>query len=161
MVLQSFSWLHFLIAAVLLSLVWYLVVWLMFFRRRPAGAGAVSPAESLPHGWQDRVDVLEDGLVGKPVPDPGVSLVAADEFGFGGPGKDLQLGVLADVQEEIKSACRDLEYSVGTKEDFYERFALIRGRYAIPAGSRQALNEFIREHVPFYLSEDELEHLWL
>ncbi len=167
MLLSNFSWQVFLLAAVLLSLLWYAGVWLLFYRKKPAGASA-----PLPHGWEDEVDVLEganverrsgdlvDDLMGLSALAHGVSVLEAEDFSFGVP-EETKLGVLPDVQEEIKTACRAVEAGVGGKPEFFALFALIRERYAIPQGSRELLNEFIREHVPFFLAEQELEDLWL
>ena len=155
MLFNNFSWQDFLLAAAVLSLVWYAGVWLFCYRRK------VSVSEiPLPHGWQDDVDVFEDDLMGKPVLEYGVNVVDAGDFSFSLP-EQAQLGVLPDVQEEIKSACRELERDLGDKETFFELFRGIRDRYPIPEASRELLNEFIREHVPFFLAEEELEGLWL
>lgn len=157
MLLSNFSWQDFLLAAVVLSLLWYAGLWLLFYRKKQLVSDA-----PLPHGWESQVDVLEGGeddLMGKPALEHGVSVMDAEDFSFGVP-EEAKLGVLPDVQEEIKSACRAVEAGVGGKPEFYALFALIRERYAIPEGSRELLNEFIREHVPFFLSEQELEDLW-
>ncbi len=158
MLLANFSWQDFLLAAVLLTLLWYVGVWLLFYRKRSVSAGA-----SLPHSWQGQVDELgvsaEDGLMGKPALAAGVSVLEAEDFSFGVP-QEAKLGVLADVQEEIKTACRAVEAGVGGKAEFFALFAMIRERYVIPESSQELLNEFIREHVPFFLSEGELEDLW-
>ncbi|PWG80811.1 hypothetical protein [Pararcticibacter amylolyticus] len=159
MLFNNFSWQEFLLAAAVLSLVWYAGVWLLFYRKK-------TPATDvpLPHGWQDEVDVLEnvpkDDLMGKRALERGVSVVDAGDFSFGLP-EQSRLGVLPDVQEEIKSACREIERDLGGKEEFYALFRSIRDRYPIPEASRELLNDFIREHVPFFLSEEELESLWL
>lgn len=155
------------LAAVLLSLLWYAGVWLLFYRKKPVAASA-----PLPHGWEDKVDVLDganletrsaglaDDLTGLSALAHGVSVLEAEDFSFGVP-EETKLGVLPDVQEEIKTACRAVEAGLGGKPEFFALFARIRERYAIPLGSRELLNEFIREHVPFFLSEQELEDLWL
>lgn len=156
MLLQNFSWQDFLLAAAVFSLVWYLVVWLLYFRGKQ-----VAFSSPLPHKWQDKVDDLDEGIMGRPVLAQGESEVSAEDFGFAPVSKDEQLGVLPDVQEEIKTACRQLEAELGGKEMFFDLFRGIRERYEIPVGPRDLLNEFIREHVPFYLSESELEDLWL
>jgi len=157
MLFNNFSWQDFLLAAVVLSLVWYAGVWLLFYRKKKPALLTDTP---LKHGWQDEVDILEDDLMGKPALAPGVNVVEAGDFSFGLP-EEAQLGVLPDVQEEIKAACRELERELGGKDTFFERFRAIRERYAIPEASRELLSEFIREHVPFFLEEEELDGLWL
>jgi hypothetical protein len=112
-------------------------------------------------GWEDQMDVLQvgvDDLMGKLALEHGVSVMDAKDFSFG-LLDEAKLGVLPDVQEEIKSACREVEAGVGGKPEFFASLAGIRERYAIQEGSRELLNEFIREHVPFFLSEQELEDL--
>lgn len=156
MLFKHFTWQDFLLAATLLTLVWYAGVWLLFYRKPKQLAET-----PLPHHWEDEVDRFDGELMGKPVLEPGVSVLEAADFAFGPPEKEAQLGVLADVQEDIKTACRGLEANLGTKEDFFLAFRLIRERYAIPENAREALGEFIREHVPFFLGEEELEDLWL
>jgi hypothetical protein len=134
MLFNNFSWQEFLLAAVVLSLIWYAGVWLFFYRKKTLAADA-----PLPHGWQDEVDVLEnvpeDDLMGKPVLEHGVSVVDAEDFSFGLP-EQSRLGVLPDVQEEIKAACREIERDLGGKEEFFALFSAIRDRYPIPESSR-------------------------
>jgi len=122
------------------------------------------------------------GLMGKSVPDEGVMELEASAFGFaddsgGDSGKPVatngldgtlvsdpadQLGLLADVQQEIKEVCRVLSEKDGDKQDFFSMMELVKAKF--PAiGShplRGSLLGFIREHVPFYLSSAELEDLW-
>jgi hypothetical protein len=107
-----------LIAAVVLSVLWVLGVWLIYWR--PTTQGGVNSRkdveDALPHSWQDEVDelkVLDDGLLGKSALDHGVSVMEADEFSFvpvekdrGERGEPDLLGELADAQEEIKGICR-------------------------------------------------------
>ncbi|HVW98707.1 MAG TPA: hypothetical protein VHA56_22255 [Mucilaginibacter sp.] len=156
MLFKSFSWQDFLLAATVFSLLWYAGVWLLFYRNKKR-----MPVTPLPHPWQDEVDELGDGLMGRSAPEPGTSVLEAEEFGFGPVSGEQQLGVLPDLQEDIKAACRELESKLGKKEDFLEAFRGIRSRYAVPEGVQDSLNEFIREHVPFFLSDEELDGLWL
>jgi len=159
--LKAFSWQDFLLAATLLSLIWWLGIWLLYYRN--TGAKNLVP---LGHSWSEEVDDLgkESGLMGKAVLEQGVSMVTAEDFSFGAPVSDQgeQLGDLADLQEEIKSICGILEVEDGTKEDFFLLFEMIRKKYPKIASSPSlsSLHVFIREHVPFALSEEELENLW-
>ncbi|ETZ20151.1 hypothetical protein [Pedobacter sp. V48] len=164
--LKAFSWQDFLLAATIMSLLWWLGIWLLYFRKPVVGASL-----PLSHSWANEVDELGAAdLMGKPALDSGVSVVEADDFSFGAPladegapDQEEQLGDLADVQEEIKTVCRILAAEDGTKEDFFSLFEMIRNKYPriTSSPSLAALNGFIREHVPFALSKEELENLWV
>lgn len=168
--LKTFTWQDFLLAAIVLSLVWYAVIALLFYRKevlRFLSGKKNKDAEPLPHGWQDEVDELETDLIGKSVEDEGVSVLEADDFSFvprEESGSYLDpLGDLADVQQEIKSICRILEKEDGSKEQFFSLFEIIRNKYP-KVGASQLLpqiNDFIREQAPFYLSDEELDNLWV
>ena len=154
MLFQNFSWQDFLLVAVLLSVLWYGLVWLYFFRKKPVMVG---------DGFNDAVegvDLVEEELLGKPVLAEGETLVSSDAFGFSGPDQVEQLGVVADVQEEIKHCCRELESSLAKKDAFLTALAAVLRRYPVPFDTRGPLEEFIREHLPFFISEDELSALW-
>ncbi|WP_448635219.1 hypothetical protein [Pedobacter panaciterrae] len=159
--LKTFSWQDFLLAATLLSLIWWLGIWLLYYRNTCA-----KNLVPLAHSWSEEVDELEkeSGLMGKAVLEQGVSVVAAEDFSFGMPVSDQgkQLGDLADVQEEVKSICGILAAEDGSKEDFFTLFEMIRNKYPKIASSPSldSLNVFIRDHVPFALSEEELENIW-
>lgn len=167
MMLQSFTWQEFLLAALVLSVLWYAGVGLLFYRGEISGflSGRGKSSEPLGHSWADQVDELEVDLMGAAVGESGVSVLEADEFSFV-PRESVDrsldpLGDLADVQEEIKSICSVLEMEDGTKADFFALFAMIREKYpkVFATGLRTELAEFIVEHLPFELSEDELAGL--
>lgn len=178
MSLQEFTWQQFLVAAMVLSALWVLGVWLVCWR--PLSAGGVKAGEALPHSWQDEVDefnTVDDGLMGKPAQEHGVSVLEADEFSFapveepgerekryepGKRGVEALLGELADAQEEIKGIARIMEKEDGSKEDFFAMFELIKDKYPGLSSSELLgeLNDFISEQVPFFLSEQELDSLW-
>jgi hypothetical protein len=166
--LKSFSWPDFLLAASVFSLFWFLVIGLLFYRKEVFGllSGRKADAEPLPHGWQHEVeefseDSLTDNLMGKSALDDGVALVSAEDFAF--VDKTEQLGLVADVQEEVKSICSILEKEDGGKEYFLSLFSLVKSKYPAVASSPSlaAINAFIREHVPFFLSDEELDNLWV
>jgi hypothetical protein len=173
MMIKSFFSAHLLIASLVVGGLWLLVVWLFCFRRKTTGS---SPP--LKHRWQKGVDDLgtsglsdADDLMGKPVLEEGVTVVSAEEFSFAkrpdqivveAASKTEQLGLIADVQQEIKSVCAVLAQKDGTKEDFFSMFELVRVKYP-KMTSHPALPElrlFIRERVPFHLSDEELDGLW-
>ena len=170
MMFEEFTWQQFLVAAMVLTALWVLGVWLIYWRPLSTGGGKVR--EALPHSWQDEVDefsTLDDGLMGKPALEHGVSVLEADEFSFvpaeerKGREEPNLLGDMADAQDEIKGICRILEKEDGSKEDFFALFEVVRLKYPKLTGSEllPELNDFIREQVPFYLSEQELDSLWV
>lgn len=171
MMLEAFTWQHFLVAALILSVVWYLGVGFLYYKTEISNflspGGNFQKSEPLLHSWQDEVDDMDADLVGKQVEEHGVSVIEADEFNFlpvleSTTKLDL-LGEFADVQEEIKSICRILEKEDGTKEDFFSLFSLIKNKYPKISSSDllPQLDEFILEHLPFHLEEEELERLWI
>lgn len=155
MLFQNFSWQDFLLVAALLSMLWYGLVWLFFFRKKPCVAGSASPYDG-----QERLDLVEEGLLGKPVLAEGESVVSSNEFGFSGADQVEQLGVVADVQEQIKVSCRELESSLAKKEEFLSVLTEVLVSYDVPISARLALEDFIREHLPFFISQEELDSLW-
>ena len=112
------------------------------------------------------MDDLSPGLIGGQAEEHGVSVVEADDFSFvprSVSGSEVDpLGELADVQQEIKSICRILEKEDGSKEDFFSLFAMVRDKYPKVFSSKLLgqLGEFIQDHAPLALSEEELESLW-
>jgi hypothetical protein len=194
MMFQEFTWQQFLVAAMVLSALWVLGVWLIYWRPLSRGGlnggrgkGRFDGEDALPHSWEDEVDELsginahnalnapDDGLMGKPALEHGVSVLEADEFSFspleerGEREEPVARGVqglldeLDDAQEEIKSIVRILEKEDGTKEDFFALFEVVRLKYPRLAASELLgeMNDFISEQVPFYLSEQELDSLWV
>ena len=196
MMFQEFTWQQFLVAAMVLSVIWLLGVWLICWRPLPPGRlnggrgnGVSDGEDALPHSWADEVDALDggnaldDGLMGKPALEHGVTVLEADEFSFvpveeteerserSGRKEDgervegweanLPLD-MEEVQVEIEMICRIMEREDGSKEDFFALFKRVKKRYPRLAGSelRVELNDYIREQVPFYLSEQELDSLW-
>ncbi len=170
MILKSFSWQHFLLAALGLGVLWYLGIWWYYRRKREAGE------VPLQHRWQGQVDELDvsaapsvdHGLLGIAALEHGVMVLEADQFGFADkPNADLpvekteQLGWIADVQQEIRSAAALLEKQDGNKEDFFAMMEMVKAKYPKLSGHPNAeLKAFIRGQVPFHLSSEELDNLW-
>ena len=170
MMIKSFFTQHLLTVSLVLGGLWLLVVWWFCLRRKVR-----KPSPPLAHRWQKGVDELGNAdsgvsgvdLMGKPALEDGVTVLAAEEFGFADkPGakatKSEQLGLIADVQQEIKSVCAVLAQKDGSKEDFFSMFELVRIKYPKMAAhpSLLELRLFIRERVPFHLSDEELDGLW-
>jgi len=136
---------------------------LFALRRAEGRPGKRRAGPAVPDGPDG--DFVLDGfsdVMGRAKEDVGVSVVSADEFGFSDRVDGDQLGLLADVQVEIREICQVLADRDGTKEDFFSMFALVKEKYPRLAGHplRASLEHFIRAQVPFFLSVAELESLW-
>ncbi len=174
--LQQFTWQHFLVAALALTIVWYVAVILIFYRKELLAFLSKSKAvpqgdEPLPHRWEKGLDTLapeteseaEDEMMGKPKLPEGMSTVDTDGFAFApGPDeKEQQIGLIPDVLQEIKEVFSFLAEEDGTKKDFFNLMEVVRNKYP-QVGSNPnigRINEFIAEHAPFHLSKEELESL--
>jgi len=179
--LQHFTWQQFLTAALILTLIWYVGVILIFYRkelndflngkRTPA-----TPPEPLPHVWdedfEDEPLSEEENLIGKPILPEGMSRLSMAQFGFAPNVKETAiededkgtwLGLVPDVLEELKSIFHILEKENGNKEDFISLFGLVSGKYPKIRNTpnQQAINDYIRENLPFKISDGELDNLWI
>lgn len=171
--LQHFTWQQFLVASMVLSLIWYLGVILIFYRKellRFLKTDSTSPTfEKLPHRWEKNVDVLQEEsregeLMGKAKLPEGLSSVHAGSFGFAPSEKDKadQIGLIPDLLQEIKEIFAILEKEDGTKNDFLNLMEVVKDNYP-KIGSHPnigRINQFISDHAPFHLSGEELENLW-
>jgi len=177
--LQQFTWQHFLVATLVLTIIWYAVVILMFYRRdfftvfsgkKNSPVNRFKKSEPLPHRWEKGVDdisgkeVNEPVLMGKSKLPDGVSRVSVEEISFSGPGDDReqQVGLVPDVIQEIKEVLSLLAAQDGNKKDFFGLMEKVRDNYPKIASNPNigSLNKFIVEHAPFHLSAEELENLW-
>ncbi|MES2827711.1 MAG: hypothetical protein V4687_06145 [Bacteroidota bacterium] len=171
--LQHFTWQQFLVASMVLSLIWYLGVILIYYRteflRFLKRDGTSSSSEKLPHKWEKNVDVLQeespgDELMGKAKLPDGLSSVTAGSFGFAPSEKDKadQIGLIPDLLQEIKEVFALLEKEDGTKNDFLNLMEVVKANYP-KVGSHPnigRINQFISDHAPFHISNEELENLW-
>lgn len=173
--LQQFTWQDFLIAAVIFTLVWYVAIILLYYRSEffkfISGRNPTQPPEKLRREWEEEFeDDEKDNLMGKQALPEGLSEVSMSNFGFGQKGeitdekdnKEIQLGLVPDVLEELKSIFSILKKEDGGKEDFISLFALIGSKYPNIRNTpdQHAINNYIRENLPFEMSEEELENLW-
>lgn len=184
--LQHFSWQQFLVAALILTLIWYTGLILLFYRdtitdllngrRRPA-----SVLETLPHVWDEDyenepISEEEESLMGKSVLPEGMTRLSMAQFGFApivenatnekretGGERDMQLGLVPDVLEELKSIFHILHTENGNKVDFISLFKMVSSKYPKIRNTpnQHALNDYIRENLPFEITEDELDKLWI
>jgi len=177
MIFKSFTWQQFLVAALVLASVWYLIVlpllyrkqlkeWLDHKRRKPT-------IEPLRREWDEELEdeprlEQEDDLIGKSKLPEGMSRLDMNMFGFAPDALDevdsreLQQSLVPDVIEELKSIFRILDKEQGTKEDFLSLVALVKAKYRAirDTPNERALNEYIRENALFPISDDELTNLW-
>jgi hypothetical protein len=198
MVLQHFTWQQFLVAATILTAIWYAVIILIFYRQQiqdllHGKKKDNDPPEPLGHAWdedfEDEPEDEPDDLIGKSAMPEGMTKVSMSMFGFapgiseeaqeqetvtirnkedefkndtGDDDRERQQSVIPDVIEELKSIFHILETEKGTKEDFLSLFALVSSKYQRIRGTsnQQALNDYIREYLPFSITDEELDSLW-
>lgn len=171
--LQTISWSQFLLASLILTLVWYVAIALLYYRNELKSffngkiPGYPPPKEPLQHNWDNDYDGTvgeEDELVGKPAAPEGLSSASMNEFSFNNSKelKEEQLSLVPDILEELKTIFSILEKEDGSKADFISLFALVKAKYprARESANLDTLNQYISEHVPFLLSREELENLW-
>lgn len=182
MMLAQFSWQQFFVACGGACLLWYLFVWFWFFRNGGA-VGSIGSGSS--GGWSGVPDVGGSGragaagldvgdlgveVMGKAVLPEGMSVVGSGELVFAGSGSSSgsvdrygQVGLVADVLEELKHVFAHLVSSGGGKEEFLSMLALVKQRYpgigAHPSAG--ALTRSVVERVSFGFSEAELDMLWV
>jgi hypothetical protein len=177
MVFKLFTWQQFLVAALILSSIWYLVVLPLIYRKplkdwleSKRGKPEVAP---LRREWDEELEDdpadEENELIGKPKLPEGVSRLSMDMFGFAPDASEaeddrraLQQSLVPDVIEELKSIFHILEKERGNKDDFISLFGLVKAKYAGIRGtpSLRALNDYIRENALFPISDEELNTLW-
>ncbi|RKR84288.1 hypothetical protein BDD43_4520 [Mucilaginibacter gracilis] len=175
--LHFFTWQQFLVAAVIFTAVWYLVLALLFFRDKLAallsGKSKNEQPEKLKREWEEELEgdpEEENDLIGEQAVPEGISEVEAHMLGFApkvwdedeADSREVQLGLVPDVLEELKTIFHILENEGGNAEDFVSLFGMVKTKYAGIAGSpnEAAINEYIRENAPFPISDEVLANLW-
>jgi hypothetical protein len=177
--LQHFTWQQFLVAALVLSIIWYTVVILLFYRQRikdylNGKNKNGNPPEPLGHAWDEEFEEEplrdEADLMGKSALPEGMTRLSMAQFGFAprvgdedlDESRERQQSVVPDVLEELKSIFHTLETQQGTKQDFISLFGLVSAKYPNIKGTANqlALNDYIRENVLFPISDEELDNLW-
>jgi hypothetical protein len=180
--LQQFSWGHFLIAMVVLNLVWYVFVALVLYRAEvlvflgrgagdgvPIGDGRVQ-RKTQPLGKASKNDEriereVDTALMGSSRLPDGVEVKSSSEVSFSASDEDGrydQVGLVADVVQELKLVFAELEKRAGDKRDFFRLFEKVKEDYGPLGGhpSVGALTGFIVERASFHLTSDEVENLW-
>lgn len=174
--LEQFTWQQFLLAALVLTLLWYAVVILLYYRSDISKFGHKKKGtepERLQREWEEEFDEEpeDDGLIGSVREPDGVTTSGMEELRFAprtedrndaDAHRDTQLGAVPDVLEELKKIFSILENEGGTKEDFISLFTLVASKYPKIKGtpSQQALNDHIRNNLLFPISDEELDSLW-
>lgn len=178
--LQQFTWGQFLLASFVLSFLWYCFVVLFFYRRELFGLFANGATEPLPHRWEKGVEAIQerravgdgvemgldgpDLLMGRSALPDGVAVLGMGQLAFSGNdgGRYDQIGLVADVIQELKLIFAHLESEAGSKADFFRLLEKVKQDYGKIGAHPNvgAINEFIASHVPFHLSAEELENLW-
>ena len=179
--LQQFTWGQFLLASFVLSFLWYCFVILVFYRKEALGLMGHGASGSLPHRWEKGVENLhddddqvfdssdgrvEDSLMGASAMPEGMKVVGMEQLSFstvaGAEDRDDQVGMVADVVQELKGIFANLASQGGSKDDFFGMLEKVKEDYGKIGAhpSVDAINEFIATHIPFHLSTEELENLW-
>jgi len=178
---HQFTWQQFLVTALILSFIWYAALFLFFFRgrlkerlsgKKESDRSDEREAAFMRAGEEDfeEAENPEESLMGKPELPEGMSRVGMHQVLFAGRNPEVRdwvdegrrLGLVPDVIEELKEIFRVLEQERGTKQDFFELFAVVKEKYPGIAGTgeEKALNNYIRENVLFPVSDAELDALW-
>lgn len=174
MLLKHFTWQQFLIAALILSVVWYAVIIPLVYRdglknllnrKRPE-----TVADPRAKVWNEELEEPEadtDDLMGESRLPDGMSKGSISMLRFAGDEvsderRARQQGAVPDALEELKSIFQVLEQEQGSKQDFISLFGLVKEKFSAIRGTPEqaALNEYIRENALFPISDEELDHLW-
>lgn len=174
--LHQFTWQQFLIAALILTLVWYIAIILLYYRTKIldlfSQKSKYKQPEKLKREWEEELEEDDNNdLIGRQAVPEGISEVEMHMLGFAPiikketnpeDDKDTQLGLIPDVLEELKGIFRILEKENGDKEDFISLFKLVSSKYPKikDTPNQSSLNEHIRENLPFHISDEELANLW-
>lgn len=177
--LQQFSWGHFLIASSVLSLIWYGLVVLVFYRKEfsfflgngigvggnPVGGADENLVHAITGGDGGSGQQTSGSMMGASKLPDGVEVLSASQVAFSGANSSNryeQVGLVADVAQELKLIFSELEKNAGDKRDFFRLLEKVKGDYGKIAGhpSIGSINAFIQESAPFHLSIEELDNLW-
>ncbi|WP_179412683.1 hypothetical protein HDF19_12970 [Mucilaginibacter sp. E4BP6] len=175
MILHFFTWQQFLVAAVIFTVAWYTMIFFLFFRGKLTAKLHIKTKqpEKLRQEWEEELAGYpdeEDDLIVKQALPEGISEVEAHLLGFSPKvrehddvdDRETQLGVVPDVLEELKTIFHILENEGGTAEDFVSLFGMVKAKYPgiRNTPNEAAINDYIRENLPFGISDDQLANLW-
>ncbi|HTK21058.1 MAG TPA: hypothetical protein VL442_16160 [Mucilaginibacter sp.] len=129
MLIQHFTWQQFLVAATILTAVWYVAIILIFYRQKlqdllNGKRQRDSAPERLKHAWADEYEELpeegSDDLIGEAVLPEGMSKVSMSMFGFASPVDEPETGAHfqpvnqepdkeAQVSSDVEDAGREIQ----------------------------------------------------
>lgn len=158
LIFQAFTWQQFLIAALVLTVAWYGTIGLLYFR---AALSGLRKPEKLKKDWEEELeDEEQDELMGNAKPIAGMETIEASEISF--LPKEQQLGIIPDILEEFRLILHILERDGGGKAEFISLFGRVSAKYPQIKGTvnEEAINEYLWEHLPFDMTQEELEDLW-
>ncbi|AZI24103.1 hypothetical protein EA772_01620 [Pedobacter sp. G11] len=175
--LQQFSWTTFLIFFAIVTALWYLALLFTVYRKEAKAfiSGSISRPPSLSPGKhvseENQSTVPELDIMGKSRMPEGLDLVGmgalnfsvGDHSTYSNEDQKLdQLGLVPDVIQELKEIFGILEKENGSKQDFFAMAAMISEKYGRIGSNPNIgkINEFIRDHSPFAITQEELEYLW-
>lgn len=169
--LQQFTWQQFLVATLILTLIWYFSVMLLFYRKELKAFlnGKKLKDENdapLPHRWAKKVDELqpepEENLMGKSKLPEGVSIIEMEDIQFADDNNVQLPGLVSDVIQEIKTIFNILVNEDGTKQDFFKLIEAVKETYSgiITNQHIPRINEFIIANASFHITREELDNLW-
>lgn len=170
--LQQFTWSHFLIAAAIFTVLWYLILLLTVFRQdvlayvSPGVGGKEKGSETVDSGTAKESPISAPDLMGKSKLPDGLETVRMSKLNFVqgfNSADDGNLGIVPDVLQELKEVFSTLESEDGNKKDFFALVGMISEKYG-SIGTHPnitQINDFIRERAPFAITDEELENIWI
>jgi len=176
--MEQFSWQAFWTACFTVNLIWYAAVLLLFYRKElqnflkkgSIGDGEITDVRSSKRtqspqtGGFESKSASEIQLMGQPKLPQGVEVVSSNQVSFLATeqGRCDQVGLVADVVQDVKEIFSELEKRAGSKTDFFRMLEQVKEDYGSISGhpSIGNINDFIRQSAPFHISDEELENLW-
>lgn len=185
--LHQFTWQQFLIAALILTFSWYLAMVLLYFRDKISDLFVRrcknKPPERLKCEWEEELEesseeAFEQNLIGNRALPEGVNDVGMDQFAFATNEKTPDgirdetneqgykvdyTGIDSPLREELESIFKILEQEKATKADFISLFRLVSSKYPEIKNThgRQVLTDFLLENLPFEMTDEELDKIWI
>lgn len=177
--MEQFSWQAFWTACLAVNLIWYAAVLLLFYRKELQNflkKGSVGDEKATDVRSSKRTPTQQTGdgfesksassvqLMGQPKLPQGVEVISSNQVSFlaNEQGRYDQVGLVADVVQELKDIFSKLEKQAGSKADFFKMLEQVKEDYGSISGhpSIGNINDFIRQSAPFHISDEELENLW-
>ncbi|WP_165499747.1 hypothetical protein [Pedobacter frigidisoli] len=108
---------------------------------------------------------VDAALMGTSKLPDGVEVKSSSQVAFSASksdGRYDQVGLVADVVQELKVVFLELEKRAGNKKDFFRLLERVKQEYGPLGGhpSVGALTGFVVERASFHLTADEVDNLW-